>query len=144
MKINCIKINDNEDKNRCLSGTQSTNTLHLLNTEFQIDKKNVPVSTYLDSQIKIYKENNKEDNGNMKVSFRGRPLNGKQITLPDNYQFSSVSLNDDDKNILIAEQISNTTYYWNLDKIPSSTDSLEEVSEWLKISKQIHSHIQLD
>lgn len=142
MKINCIKINDNEDRNGNGTETESAK-LHLINTEFQSDQKNVQVSKYLNSQIKTFQENN-EDNGNIKVSFRGRPFVGKQITLPDDYQFVSVNLNDNENDKIVAQKISNSTYYWNLDKIPSNTDSLEEVSVWLKISKQIHSHVQLD
>lgn len=72
-------------------------------------------------------------------SFRGRPLIGKQIDLPQNCSAFVVKTTKKDE--LVAENSFNRIIDWNLDKTPSESDSLPQLVQWIKISEAIHSSI---
>lgn len=119
--------------------------LHLVNCKLGESRENVPISTYFTSQLKLNSnvENIKAGANNLKVSFRGRPLNGKKIALPENYTFARVSKSENGKQ-LVASNLTQEATYWNLDKLPSGSDVLPQVMQWLTLSNAIHGHVQLE
>lgn len=119
--------------------------LHLVNCKLGEDRENMPISKYFTSQLKLNSnvENIKAGANNLKVSFRGRPLNGKMVLLPENYTFARVSKSENKKQ-LVANDLTKEATYWNLDKLPSGSDVLPQVIQWLKLSNNIHAHVQLE
>ncbi|KAI2799290.1 hypothetical protein RDWZM_001969 [Blomia tropicalis] len=117
--------------------------LHLLNCKLEGEHENIPVSQYFTSQLQL--SNNKAPNSsdNLKVSFRGRPLNGRSIKLPNDYFFARANKSENGNEIFVNE-ISDEVTYWNLDKLPSDNDPIPKVIEWLKVSSDIHAHVQLE
>lgn len=120
-------------------------SLHLINCKLASSGSNHPVAQYFDSQLQF--ENNVANSGkganNLKASFRGRPLNGKKIQLPEGFAFARVSKSENE-NQLVASDLSKEATYWNLDKLPSSNDPVPQALQWLQLSADIHSHVQLD
>jgi len=85
--------------------------------------------------------------------FRGKPLMGKMIQLPDNYKGVvatdlSVSTKKTDSNdskkdvtLRIDKEFSCLTY-WNWDKPPSSMDAPVKLMDWLRLSQVLHDPIE--
>lgn len=134
MKIKTIKIIDQNEQSK-----NSIHRLHLINCQFQKDCQNVPISDYFDSQF----DSNDEK---LNVSFRGRPMNGQSVRLPGKFSFAVIDPIDETKNdqTIIAHQLDDKAYCWNLDKIPSGTDSMPQVLNWINLAQEIHSHVQLE
>lgn len=78
---------------------------------------------------------NLKDNPVLVASFRGRPLQGKKIQLPDGYEGTVVD-EDGQKPIGKFKELT----YWNWDKIPETSDTIVQSLQWFDISKAIHSN----
>lgn len=120
--------------------------LHLINCKLNVapgdENKSYPVEQYFGKQWKEFKSNNSSLNPNRyKASFRGRPLNGTSITLPEGYVFTKVTKKQNDK--LVGEHLGQQACYWNLDKFPSNNDALPQTIQWLNLSEAIHAHTKL-
>ena len=80
-----------------------------------------------------------KDSSVLLSSFRGRPLVGRQIDLPQN---SSAFLIKESKNgEFVANDKFDQIIHWNLDKTPSESDTLPQVVQWIQVSEAIHSPI---
>lgn len=69
------------------------------------------------------------------ASFRGRPLQGKKLNLPDGYEGSVVSTENSKKH---AKKFKSFTY-WNWDEIPTNDDAVVKALQWIDVAKAIHS-----
>lgn len=67
------------------------------------------------------------------ASFRGRPLQGKKITLPPGFKGHVVS-----KDGKINRKFTEFTY-WNWDQVPSDEDKVWKSINWLKIGEALAS-----
>ena len=75
----------------------------------------------------------------LKASFRGYPLLGKEITLPEDY--CGVILKDqcvetNEKSIYSSQTFDKLTY-WNWDIEPSNNDKIPSALEWLHVAKVV-------
>jgi len=74
------------------------------------------------------------------ASFRGRPLQGRDLLIPDNYRgfivADSKSLKSSDRN-QVPKYFDKFTY-WNWDELPSKEDPVAKSLGWINISKAIH------
>ncbi len=74
-------------------------------------------------------------------SFRGRPLIGEKLKIPDNFKLvfvkEGVTGISDEENVkkfqILGE--SDQFQYWNLDGEPSESDGVKKALKWLEISK---------
>lgn len=73
-------------------------------------------------------------------SFRGRPLCGTKLDLPQNCTAFVVNKSKNNKDLFAKQSFKQITH-WNLDKIPSDSDSLPQTLQWIQISDAIHSPI---
>lgn len=82
----------------------------------------------------------KEANGNddpiLAASFRGRPLHGRKVTLPDGFRGHVVG--KDPRSILIPTKKFREFTYWNWDALPRKEDEIIKSLQWIEISKAIH------
>lgn len=77
-------------------------------------------------------DGNKVDDPILVASFRGRPLQGKRLDLPDGYEGSVVI---DSKK---PARKFNSFTYWNWDEIPSANDNIVKALQWIDIAEAIH------
>lgn len=105
------------------------------------NSKSVKAKEYFWPTIKLLKrgsDDEKQSRGeSLTASFRGRPLQGRKVGLPDNYE--GFVINKDSK---LKERSSMGKFkeftYWNWDEIPSNEDSVMKALQWINISKAIH------
>lgn len=138
MKIKTIKIVD-QTEDTISPSKDSTSRLHLINCQFHKDCQNVPIFDYFDSQFNTNDER-------LNVSFRGRPMNGQLVQLSKNFSFAVIDPIEGEKNdnTVVARRLVDEAYCWNMDKIPSSNDSMPQILNWINLAKDIHSHVQLE
>ena len=134
MKIESIEICPKTEQ------ASKTSQLHMINCEIKKDISSAKVVQYLSSQMK-YQSNQASDGKHLKASFRGRPIDGKQVKLSEGYCFAKVSV---EGNRAMASQLCDQVTYWNLDKIPSSNDPIPLAVQWINFANDIHSHVQLE
>lgn len=78
----------------------------------------------------------------LKGSFRGYPLNGKVMQLPNGYVglvlHESVKPNTDkeDRKFYIVNNF-DSIVYWNWDKEPSKNDALDQALTWIDIAEVV-------
>lgn len=72
----------------------------------------------------------------LEASFRGRPLKGQQVKIPQGY-FGAVLQR---KNNTLIESVSefNELYYWKYDEEPSQADPLPSSLDWFLVSSALH------
>lgn len=68
------------------------------------------------------------------ASFRGRPLEGCQVQLPEGYK--CVAASKEPKSEAGGEF--NKFTYWNWDKQPDKEDSIQRAFQWIAVAKAIH------
>jgi len=90
-----------------------------------------------------YIEKKKSDEGVLEASFRGYPLQGSKVSIPDGYL--GLVLGETKKPItetqprnLSASKKFNSFTYWNWDHNPSTNDPAQLALDWLNVSKVIH------
>ncbi|KAL6437006.1 hypothetical protein ACFW04_004967 [Cataglyphis niger] len=77
-------------------------------------------------------------------SFRGYPLQGKKIIVPDGYKGMTFMENkkadpeNKIRNLYHTGTFSQFTY-WNYDRIPSKNDALVAALDWIDIAEVLHS-----
>ncbi|KAI1291835.1 Ribonuclease H2 subunit C [Halotydeus destructor] len=69
------------------------------------------------------------------ASFRGKPLIGSSVDLPENYTGLVLKKTD---NSLAATSSFNKFTYWKWDQIPNSSDAVKQSVQWLDIAAAIH------
>ncbi len=95
----------------------------------------IDISSTMASDIKRHFTNsiqiNKDNNNKLEASFRGRPLNGEHIPIPNDY---IGILTNSSKSISSFDQMT----YFNLDCSTSKNDSIARSIEWLSLAKILH------
>lgn len=98
------------------------------------------VSKYFDNYVKCSDENN------LVTSFRGYPLKGANIELPEEYvglmlhETIRPTREKDERKFYVVGEFSEITY-WNWDKVPSSNDPFAQALQWIDVAEVLHSPI---
>jgi len=76
-------------------------------------------------------------------SIRGFPLQGKILSVPENYKGIIVEsgksgLTKQDKSARVTSCFEQMTY-WNYDRAPSQADAWQQALEWTKVAEALHS-----
>lgn len=77
------------------------------------------------------------------ASFRGRPLQGKRISLPEGYTGFGIRQKNskaNDKKSKDVTQFKEFTY-WNWDELPTNKDVIVKALRWTNIAKSIHGDV---
>ena len=115
--------------------------------------------TEVDERFRKLTEKN-EDTGVLTGSFRGFPLEGKSVSLPENYtglrdpesgEHSSVlflpgvvleggkaGLTAQDRKTRVTSTFSEVTY-WNYDRTPGPADPWHQALQWTRVAEVLHS-----
>lgn len=124
---------------------------HLMPCKIEYNKQTVKALEYFEPTIKELKAGGDEELGREKLyhhdenengqprdknpiltaSFRGRPLQGRKVQLPDDYRGFLLC------NGLTKKKFNEFTY-WNWDEIPKDSDTVVKALGWVNISKAIH------
>ena len=78
----------------------------------------------------------------LEASFRGFPLQGKKIFIPEGFKGIVVSemkkpLTDvEERNFVLSKKFGEITY-WNWDCYPNSNDQIPQSMDWLMLSKKV-------
>ncbi|CAG9864459.1 unnamed protein product [Phyllotreta striolata] len=112
--------------------------------------QSVPFKILADASANVDKYFNKciktTENGHSKASFRGLPLLGKNVRLPEGYLgvvlHESLKPHDEksERNFYVTNEFSNINF-WNWDKDPSDNDSITQALQWLDVANALHSPI---
>lgn len=79
-------------------------------------------------------------------SFRGYPLHGKEVSVPEGYkgltffEYKKPHNDDEERNIYSTGKFDKFTY-WNYDKIPSANDSLISALNWIDIAEAVSCNV---
>lgn len=98
------------------------------------------VSKYFDNYVKC------GDDNILKTSFRGYPLRGNKIKVPEEYvglmlhETIRPSTEKDERKFYIVGGFSEITF-WNWDKSPIVNNSLAQSLQWIEIAEALHSPI---
>ncbi|CAK1592581.1 unnamed protein product [Parnassius mnemosyne] len=83
------------------------------------------------------------ENGELSATFRGHPLDGVNMSLPDGYRAILVTeakkplADDADRRFQVAGGFKEFVY-WNWDKKPSKNDNIVKAFDWIDIAEAIH------
>lgn len=66
------------------------------------------------------------------ASFRGRPLQGRKVKLPDGYTGYMVARNKTN-----SERSFDEFTYWNWDELPSENDAICKAVRWVNVAKYL-------
>ncbi|KFM59927.1 Ribonuclease H2 subunit C, partial [Stegodyphus mimosarum] len=95
---------------------------------------------------KFYASNIREENGVLKSSFRGHPLQGQIVQVPNGYkgvvleENPKFSSSEDKREFKIKGTFEKFTA-WNWDKIPSHNDKLIKALQWIDIASALHTSV---
>ncbi|RVE45223.1 hypothetical protein evm_010113 [Chilo suppressalis] len=84
-----------------------------------------------------------DDSGDLTATFRGYPLDGTKIALPEGYRAVIATetkrplAEDADRRFQVAGGFKEVIY-WNWDKKPSKNDNLTKAMDWIDIAAAIH------
>ncbi|KAL1518195.1 hypothetical protein ABEB36_001856 [Hypothenemus hampei] len=118
--------------------TNSSNST-VQSVPFKIDADcDAPVRKYFQPFVQ------KTENNVLTASFRGYPLKGTKIQLPEGYQGMVLheSLKPDfeklqDRHFFVVNKFEELTF-WNWDKIPSKNDVFLKALDWIDIAEALH------
>lgn len=114
---------------------------HLMPCLIDYNESTVKAKEYFWPTIKSLESNCEDEPSRVRdkhiltASFRGKPLQGRKIQLPENYK--GLVLNKDSK---LEGKFQEFTY-WNWDELPSDEDSVVKALQWINVSKAIHGEI---
>jgi hypothetical protein len=97
---------------------------------------NANVSAYFEPLIK----QNPTTPTNLSASFRGRPLLGTHLHLPDGYKGVVMEKDAESSNVNIKSTFS-SFHYWELDRPPGHDDPIPNTLKWITISKSLNQEI---
>lgn len=98
------------------------------------------VSKYFDNYVKC------GDDNILSTSFRGYPLRGKKLELPDGYvglifhETIRPATEKDERRFYVVGEFVEITY-WNWDKSPTLNDPFAQALQWIDIAEALHSPI---
>ena len=72
-----------------------------------------------------------EKTNQLEASFRGRPLNGEEISIPSDY---IGILTNSSKSHSLFDKLT----YFNLDCVPTNNDCIVRSIQWLSLSQMLH------
>ncbi|XP_065223975.1 ribonuclease H2 subunit C [Planococcus citri] len=108
----------------------------------------IPCSINFNGKAKVssyFKETAGTD-GEKLASFRGRPLHGSEVKIPEGYCGYVLKKQPEDcdssTKCYSIEQSFKKFAYWNLDKKPTSNDAIVSALDWFDISDALHSKIE--
>lgn len=116
---------------------QSSAKFHLINCEIEASVE-ANVSKYFEPAIV------KKDDCRSDVSFRGRPMNGKRIRLPDEFVLANLKPSLSDERQFTAAEAANEFHYWNFDQVPDLEDSTNQAINWINIAKCLSEPVTMD
>lgn len=102
-------------------------TCHLLPVTIKRDGP-AKVSAYFEPVIS-------EQQGTLHASFRGKPLLGKTLDVPDG--FTGLVASGDEGKFAAKSSFEKFTY-WKWDQRPADNDPVKQSLDWLDVSKAIH------
>lgn len=147
---------NNNDTMLKFKGNSEFEKCHLMPCLIEYDKTTVNAKEYFWPTIKEMKEGGDEDQGRdrkvgndantrqqnndpknpiLTASFRGRPLQGKKLDLPESYQ-AQVVINNSDRSK--TTKSIKELYYWNWDEIPNKDDKVVKALQWIELAKVMH------
>ena len=82
------------------------------------------------------------------ATFRGRPLSGREVKLPDGYRATALReektpTTDVEERKVTATVHFNQFHYWNLETVPSKNDKLVQALQWIDVAAALHKPISL-
>ena len=93
------------------------------------------------ADVSQYFHREKLSNGCEKATFRGRPLDGYSVKLPDGYKMhllkETQTAVDGQKKTFEVHGSTDKVTVWNLDKEPSEKDAVRRAINWLQISEAL-------
>lgn len=94
------------------------------------------------AQVSKYFHREELANGYMKATFRGRPLDGHVVTVPDGYKLHllkerQAGLGDPQKKTFEVHGAIDKLTVWNLDKEPSEKDPIKRAINWTRIAQAL-------
>ncbi|CAK9826130.1 Ribonuclease H2 subunit C [Anthophora retusa] len=116
---------------------EKESVLHLMPCKICGDES-ANVSSYFTPYIR------QVDDEHFKSSFRGRPLQGKRVTIPSKYkgitfvERKKPEVENIERNLYSTGTFSHFTY-WNYDKLPSKNDAVAATMDWIDIAEALHS-----
>ncbi|XP_017781261.1 PREDICTED: uncharacterized protein LOC108566067 [Nicrophorus vespilloides] len=128
---------------RIQSGKRSTAT----NLQTKLQSVPFKIHADCDAKVKKYFETYvKEKENHLTASFRGYPLKGKVIDVPDGYkglvlhESMKPMTEKEDRNFYVIHTFDKLTM-WNWDKVPSKNDAMIQALDWIDIAEALHSPI---
>lgn len=116
---------------------KSTTKFHLINCEIEANGE-ANVSKFFEPAIV------KKDDSRADVSFRGRPMNGKRVQLPDDFVLASLKTSLSDDSQYTTADAASELHYWNFDQQPDLEDSTNQAINWIHISKCLGDAVTMD
>ena len=86
----------------------------------------------------------KRDQSRSDVSFRGRPMNGRRVKLPDDFVLANLKPSLGDERQFCATDAANELHYWNFDQVPDLEDSTNQAINWIHLSKCLGDAVTMD
>lgn len=89
--------------------------------------------------------NDDPNNPTLTASFRGRPLQGRKIKLPDGFKGYAVGKSTTTTtNTKGADKtkVFDEFTYWNWDELPGKQDAVVKALDWINLSKAIHNPVE--
>ncbi|KAG8039274.1 hypothetical protein G9C98_003581 [Cotesia typhae] len=89
----------------------------------------------------------KTDDDYFNASFRGYPLHGKKLYVPEGYKGivffeKKKPVNPDLKRTFNSTESFTEFTYWNWDKLPSKNDAFDAALDWVDIAEALHSQVE--
>uniref|UniRef100_A0A023F7A2 Putative ribonuclease h1/h2 small subunit n=1 Tax=Triatoma infestans TaxID=30076 RepID=A0A023F7A2_TRIIF len=123
-------------------------TVHLKNIKSEKTLSNVhsiPCKVHADdsANVSLYFKPVEEEDGKLISSFRGHPLDGKEIKVPANFrgmifkELEKERFEGEDRNLILTNRFDSFNY-WNWNKIPTKSDPFISAMDWIDISQAVH------
>ncbi|XP_064479348.1 uncharacterized protein LOC135392572 [Ornithodoros turicata] len=114
----------------------NTEKIHLLPCEIKHSGK-AKVSNYFETMI----EDSKEFPNTLKSSFRGRPLLGRDVSVPADYKgvvFKNLPTESGETKSFYARCGFDKLTYWKWSHPPSGNDKVVLMQDWFAVAKALH------
>lgn len=116
---------------------KSSAKFHLINCEIESSGE-ANVSKFFEPAIV------KKEDGRADVSFRGRPMNGKRVQLPDQFVLANLKPSLGNEHQFSATEATNAFHYWNFDQTPDLEDSTNQAINWINIAKCLSEPVTME